>query len=288
MRSLRWLPTVSKHGVGTMPSVSRRGPRAIIAAVRRAGRQLRGAIGGSAAIAWSVCLVGGCVPEGPPTGSEPTAPPTSSEAVTSDDAPVRIEPAPALEGPFRDDFDRDRLGDDWHALSDAWRIRGGELCAQGARNRGVWLRRRIPVNARIELDARSGTSEGDIKLELWGDGQSGARKASYDHASGYLAIFGGWSNSRHVLARLDEHGPDRRATAVRDDTGGAQAPVVAGRTYHFRIERRDGSTLRWWVDDVLMHTFPDPSPLSGPGHDHVGLNDWLAPVCFDNFEVTPL
>ena len=56
----------------------------------------------------------------------------------------------------------------------------------------------------------------------------------------------------------------------------------------FRIERRDGSTLRWWVDDVLMHTFPDPSPLSGPGHDHVGFNDWLAPVCFDNLEITPL
>ena len=204
------------------------------------------------------------------------------------DAPVDLAPSPSLDRPFRDDFDRDQLGDDWRALSNAWRIRGGELCGRGARNRGVWLRRRLPVNARIELDARSATSEGDIKLELWGDGHSGARKTSYDDATGYLAIFGGWSNSRHVFARLDEHGADRRVTQVRDDGEIAAGPVVAGRTYHFRIERRDGSTLRWWVDDVLMHTFPDPSPLSGPGHDHVGFNDWLAPVCFDNLEITPL
>jgi len=244
----------------------------------------------------SLCPLGGCVPEGPPTGdvtpepvsSEPVArlaplPPPSSRA-----APRPLAPSPPLDAPFVDHFERDALGDDWYATSSAWHLSGGELCASGATNHGIWLRRRLPANARIEVDARSMSDEGDIKLELWGDGQSAATKASYDDATGYLAIFGGWSNSRHVLARLDEHGGDRRVTQVRDDGDVAHGPVVAGRSYHFRIERRDGSTLRWWVDDVVMHRFADPSPLSGTGHDHVGLNDWRAPVCFDNFEVAPL
>ena len=31
-----------------------------------------------------------------------------------------------------------------------------------------------------------------------------------------------------------------------------------------------------------MFKFTDPEPLSGPGHDHFGFNDWEVPVCFDN------
>jgi hypothetical protein len=187
-----------------------------------------------------------------------------------------------------DDFERDELGEHWRSLSPNWRIDGGELCAEGARNRGVWLKRRLPDNARIELDARSDSAAGDIKLEVWGDGRSGATKATYDDATGYIAIFGGWSNRRHVLARLDEHGADRRVTETSDEGDLPEARVKPGRQYHFRIERRDGKTLRWWVDDVLMHSFADPQPLSGPDHDHLGLNDWMTPVCFDNLEVTPL
>ena len=145
------------------------------------------------------------------------------------------------------------------------------------------------MNARIEFDALSHSPDGDIKAELWGDGVSGATSVSYTNASSYLTILGGWKNKLNVLARINEHGRDRQAVNL---LAGAkeqrQQPVVPGRVYGFRIERKDGKTIGWWVDNVLIHSFSDPHPLKGEGHDHFGFNDWSTPVCFDNLRITPL
>jgi hypothetical protein len=65
-------------------------------------------------------------------------------------------------------------------------------------------------------------------------------------------------------------------------------PVEANRKYHFKVERDDGRTVRWLVDDVEILSLPDSEPLSGPGHDHFGFNDWDVRVCFDNLKITPL
>jgi hypothetical protein len=54
------------------------------------------------------------------------------------------------------------------------------------------------------------------------------------------------------------------------------------------VIRDDGKTVRWYVDDLEILSFTDPSPLAGPGHDHFGFNNWEVPLCFDNLEVTPL
>jgi hypothetical protein len=181
------------------------------------------------------------------------------------------------------------LGPDWTALGPAWRIEGGKLCGERARNRGVWLKRVLPVNARIEFDAISYADEGDLKAEVWGDGRSGATGVSYTNASSYLAILGGWKNSLHVLARLNEHGADRKEIPVdptSDDP--RQRPVAKGQVYRFRIERADGKTVRWFVDDVEFLTYTDTAPLAGAGHDHFGFNNWEVKVCFDNVKVTPL
>jgi len=230
-----------------------------------------------------LAISAGCIAEG-----APTAPAESSGAATASARAPSGPVDPPIDAPFEDDFERPDLGPDWLALSPAWRIESGRLCGRGARNRGVWLKRVLPDAARIEVTAIAGSDEGDLKLELWGDGRSGASGATYDHATGYLAILGGWRNQRHVLARLDEHGDDRLELTV-DPSGEdlRRRPVVAGRPLRFVVERRDGRTLRWEVDGVIVHEMIDDQPLRGPGHDHLGFNDWEAPVCFDDLRIEP-
>jgi hypothetical protein len=209
--------------------------------------------------------------------------------------------------PFEDDFSRSGassapegdaaaapsasdLGPDWtQAGTTVWHIRNGQLCGEGARNHGVWLNRVLPVNARIEFDATSDTTDGDLKAEVWGDGHSAATAISYTNATSYLTILGGWKNKFHVLARVNEHGKDRKEISVDPNSDDPrERPVVVGQTYHFKIERTDGKTVKWSVDGLEFLTYPDDQPLAGQGHDHFGFNDWDAKVCFDNVRVTPL
>jgi hypothetical protein len=153
----------------------------------------------------------------------------------------------------------------------------------------VWLDRRLPKNARIEFVATSGSPDGDIKVEVWGDGVSAAKGTSYDDATSYIVVFGGWKNSLHVLARLKEHGSDRlELRLIPGSEDPRTRPVAEGRSYRFEIERTDGHTVRFSVDDTLIHAFDDSEPLAGPGHEYFAFNDWEVPVCFDDVLVTPL
>jgi hypothetical protein len=225
----------------------------------------------------SLAIATACVPEGPRT----------ERSARGSEVPTPL--GPPIEAVFVDDFERTELGPDYEALSDAWRIESGRLCARGARNRGVWLRRRLPVNARVELDAFALSEEGDLKVELWGDGQSGASGVSYSDATSYIAILGGWKNSQHVFARLDEHGDDRLAIPVDPRGSDLRArPVSRDRAYRFRFERRQGNMITWSVDGVVLVELVDDEPLSGRGHEHFAFNDWTAPVCFDNLRIEPL
>ncbi len=184
------------------------------------------------------------------------------------------------------------VGPDWMVTSPvlhAWRVENGKLCGQNAKNHGIWLKRTLPVNARVEYDAITYSEEGDLKSEIWGDGVSAATSTSYTNATSYLAIFGGWKNKFHVLARINEHGDDRKEIKVdptSDDP--RQKPVVRGQQYHVKVERTDGKTVKFYVDDLEYLTFADASPLTGMGHDHFGFNEWQVKVCFDNVKITPL
>lgn len=184
----------------------------------------------------------------------------------------------------------DDLGPNWRqAQTNVWHIENGRLCGKNAHNHGVWLQRVLPVNARIEFDAISDSPDGDLKAEFWGDGQSGASGISYTDATSYLTIFGGWHNKYHVLARINEHGSDRQQIDIdpkSDDP--RERPAVKGQSYHFKIERTDGRTVRWFVDGVDWLKYTDAEPLVGFGHDHFGFNDWEVKLCFDNVKVTPL
>jgi len=181
-------------------------------------------------------------------------------------------------GGYLDDFEREDLGDDWHNTGGRYRVVDGELNIQGARNRPLWLRRRLPRDVRIEFDARSESPQGDIKIEVFGDGSSRATSESYT-ATSYVIIFGGWNNTLNIIARMDEHADDRAV--------GPRRPVEPGRTYHFRIER-SGDTIRAWVDDELLAEMTDQDPLEGRGHDHFAFNNWEADLYFDNLRIVPL
>ena len=186
------------------------------------------------------------------------------------DAPVTVA------GPrYEDRFDRSELGDHWFTTGMHWRIAGGELWSPEAKNNPLWLQMRLTRDVAVEFDARSETATGDrpgdIKFEIFGDGR--------DHASGYVCIFGGWGNTTSVIARLDEHGTDRKERRDRK--------VEPGRTYHMRVERR-GSVLRWYVDGEPFLEYDDPRPLAGRGHDRFGFSGWAADLFFDNLRIEPL
>jgi hypothetical protein len=232
----------------------------------------------------------------PPQPNRPMArvaasggPPGPTPPTVAIPAAPSAPPESPITATYFDGFDRADLGAEWNATSPEWRIQGGRLCAQNAHNHPAWLKRKLPVNARIEFDASSSSPDGDLKVEVWGDGKSFAKGTSYNDATSYLAIFGGWKNQFHVLARIDEHATDR--PQVKVDPSGADLkamPVKPGRVYHFKVERADGKTIRWLVDDIEIITFTDPAPLKGDGHDHLGFNDWEVPVCFDNLQITSL
>ena len=230
---------------------------------------------GTKAIARS-CLavsVAACVPEGPATDRDVTLP---EQTIV---VPAEGRADPVLRERFEDDFDRPHIGDDYLPLSDAWTTSDGWLCGEGALNRGVWLKRRLPKNVRIEFDAVSFSADGDIKVELFGDGESfDPDKGTYD-PSGYVLFFGGHQNTESVIGRLGEHGEQIKGhrTDVR---------VEPGKWYRFKITRKGGK-LDWQIDGQPFLSWTDPAPLSGKGHEFFAFNNWETDVYFDNLSIRP-
>jgi hypothetical protein len=257
----------------------------------------------ASAALWAAVI--GCVPPGnaeqlPDAGTNAARPTGPRPSALASAAPPAA-PVDVLRAPFEDDFGGAASntsaegggaepGADWApTVPGIWHVESGRLCGEHARNHGIWLKHAIPVNARIEFDAVSQSPDGDLKAEYWGDGRSYATALSYTNATSYLTIFGGWHNSFHVLARINEHGGDRKEVKVDPNSDDPrEKPVNAGQLYHFKVERTDGHAVRWWVDGNEMLTFADTAPLSGPGHDHFGFNDWDVKLCFDNVHVVPL
>lgn len=190
------------------------------------------------------------------------------------------DPAP-ISTPFYDGFDRGEIGANYYATGDGYRVATDSLSARGAHNHPLWLRKKLPRNVRIELDAWSTEAKGDLKVELFGDGQSSDPDGGAYLATSYMLIFGGWGNSKSMIARRDEHGQDMVQRA--------DVKVVPNKRYHWKIERQ-GQTVRWFIDDMdtPFLQLDDKDPLEGPGHEYFAFNNWETDTWFDNLVITPL
>jgi hypothetical protein len=189
------------------------------------------------------------------------------------------DPPPIGDATFTERFDRADIGGDYYATERVYEIRDGQLRVEKAYNHPLWLRKKLPADAVIELDVRSMSPAGDIKVEAWADGESMARDKGAYTSSGYVFIFGGWSNSLSILARQDEHGS---AKASRRDP-----KVEVGRTYHWKIMKKGGH-IEWSIDGQPFLTYDDKDPLTGTGHEYFGFNDWEAEIFFDNLTIMPI
>lgn len=195
-------------------------------------------------------------------------------------AACKVREQPPITQSWQYDFEAG-MGEVFYATGDGYHVEHGALSARGAHNHPLWLRKKLPRDVRIELDAWSTDPRGDIKIEVFGDGHSYDADGGRYTATGYEVIFGGWSNTRSIVARLDEHGNEMVQRT--------EPKVVANQRYHWRIERR-GNAVTWFIDDMTTPflRYDDPRPLEGEGHEYLGINNWETDTWFDNLVITPL
>ncbi len=194
-----------------------------------------------------------------------------------------VKDPPPIEAAWSDDFERAQIGGNYRPTADNYKIVNGALSAQGAMNHPLWLRKKLPIDVSIELDCWSNTADGDIKVELFGDGHShGPEKGGAYTSTGYVVVMGGWNNSKTILAKGDEHGKE---IVVLEPP----RKVERGKHYHWKVVRK-GNTLDWYLDDMAtpyLH-LEDGAALKGDGHHYFGFNNWKSDTWFDNLSITPL
>ncbi len=218
------------------------------------------------------------IPPRPATAAAPTA-----------TAAARPDPSRLLRGGelvFQDSFDRAELGERWKAATPEWRIQGGWVHSEHPKNKGLWLLEELPPSVRVEFDVRSEPLAngkpfpGDTKCEIFA--------TEPHHQGGYILINGGWHNRLDVIARLDEHGQDRKSRDAH--------PVEPSRVYHWAIVRLAGpgdgaggaaspGTVWWFRDGELFMTYEDSAPVGGA---YFGFNNWETNVFYDNLKVFKL
>jgi hypothetical protein len=183
---------------------------------------------------------------------------------------VSCSPPALVSVPFFDDFERDRLGDNWYTVENAdWEIKNGALHSRAAKNVPLWLKLKLPENVVIEFDAwAEKTDFCDLKCEIFGDGRI--------HASGYIIILGGWKNQISTIARLDEHESTRVEKRPTECDPKAK--------HHFKIIRYNGK-IEWYLDGRLYMERVDKEPLYGSKHNRFAFSNWMTDAYYDNLNI---
>ena len=186
---------------------------------------------------------------------------------------AEIEPVKQHTLIFSDDFSGTVLSKKWQrgvgeGGKGKWVVENNSLNIQNAKNDPLWLDVPLPKNFRIEFEAQALSTDGDIKVEVLGDGKN--------HASGYVIIFGGWKNKLDVIARLDEHGKDRKEQPT--------LKVVKGKVYNVTISRSD-QRLVWSIDGKEHMSYLDKNPLGGNLHSKFAFSNWTAPLRFSKLRI---
>ncbi|MBU1222136.1 hypothetical protein KKF34_19825 [Myxococcota bacterium] len=188
----------------------------------------------------------------------------------------------SIKSPFFDDFNRDEIGSTWLDTIGRYIIIKNRLNIMGGYNHPLWLKRSLPVNVDIEFDAMSNSPDGDLKIELFGDGRSFAfNKGSYI-ATGYVFCLGGWKNTKSFIAKRNEHAKNLLNTRKQVAT--------IGKFQHWKISSRyAGGILKliWTIDGKHVLTLKDSRPLYSRSNSFFGFSNWASDSWFDNLKITP-
>jgi hypothetical protein len=196
--------------------------------------------------------------------------------------------SPRIDRPFTDSFQRDALGSDYLDTGGHYRLEHGKLVFENAHNHPLWLERRLPDDVRVDLDVTPQSADGDVKVELYGDGKSfesedAVRRDLQYTDTGYIFIFGGWRNQLSTLVREREHAWQYDSSVPRRNDVRAEP----GRSYHWTIFKRGGH-LAWFMDGRPFLAWDDPAPLHGEGHDRFCFTGWEAGAAYANLRIAPL
>lgn len=196
-------------------------------------------------------------------------------------AGCKVKDPPPVTAVWTDTYSRGEIGGDYYKTGGGYEVTDGALSAKGGHNHPLWLRKKLPKDVQIDLTAWSNSPDGDIKVELFGDGRSFDPDGGGYTSTGYVLVFGGWRNSKSMIARGNEHGSELEE---RSDIR-----VKRGQKYKWRIIRK-GKLVSWYIDDMTTPflEYDDARPLVGAGHEYFAFNNWESDAWFDDLTVTPL
>ena len=162
---------------------------------------------------------------------------------------------------FRDDFEKDTLGDAWNVVAGEWAVEDGHLVSSTVDgDSAVMAAQAFPGLHRIEFEVtavpRKSASASDKAIA---DISAFIQSSPDNIKEGYFLQFGGRYNTTNVLFRQGNRLVER-----------SKPNIVAGREYTV-VAEFDGKHVRMKVDDQVIVEYEEEYPLVGAKHERVGL-----------------